>query len=118
MSVPNQQLIKGVASGNVPAAAKEAIPTNTSAPTDGTTALTDSTGGTANTTLTALTAVGGSGATTTQEGEIEDNFADLAAQQILQKTANTNIIAQLAVQTTFNTAVVDAFQKLGVTIQS
>jgi hypothetical protein len=42
--------------------------------------LTDSTGGTANTTVVAITAVGGSGATTTQEGEINDNFADLIAQ--------------------------------------
>jgi hypothetical protein len=39
--------------------------------------LTDSTGSTANQTVVAITAVGGSGATTTQEGEINDNFADL-----------------------------------------
>jgi hypothetical protein len=40
-------------------------------------ALTDSTGGAANQTVVAITAVGGSGATTTQEGEINDNFADV-----------------------------------------
>ena len=40
--------------------------------------LTDSTGGTPDDTLVAITAVGGSGATTTQEGEIDDNFAECA----------------------------------------
>lgn len=42
--------------------------------------LTDSTGGTANTTAVPVTPVNGSGATTVQEGVINDNFADLIAQ--------------------------------------
>lgn len=42
--------------------------------------LTDSTGGTANTTVVSIPAINGSGATTAQEGAINDNFADLTAQ--------------------------------------
>lgn len=42
-------------------------------------ALTDSSTGTPVGTLVPITAVGGSGATTTQEGEINDNIASLAA---------------------------------------
>jgi hypothetical protein len=39
--------------------------------------LTDSTGGTGNDTVVAVPAINGSGATTAQEGAINDNFADL-----------------------------------------
>lgn len=42
--------------------------------------LTDSTGGTADTTVAAITAVGGAGATTQQETDINNNFADVIAQ--------------------------------------
>lgn len=61
-----------------------------------TAALTDSTTGTANTTLVPVTAVNGSGATTAQEGVIDDNFADLAAQMALQRTANIALLAAIA----------------------
>jgi hypothetical protein len=44
-------------------------------------ALVDGTGGTSTGALVPMTAVGGSGATTGQEGEINDNFARLAATQ-------------------------------------
>jgi len=39
--------------------------------------LTDSTGGSTDNTVSPITAVGGSGATTTQEGEINNNFAEV-----------------------------------------
>ncbi len=39
--------------------------------------LTDTTGGTRDDTVSAITAVGGSGATTAQEGEINNNFSEL-----------------------------------------
>lgn len=68
MAIVNLSLTKGIAAGTVPGHAKHQHAT-----------ITDSTGGTATTTFIPIPAVGSTGATTAQEGAINDNFASIAA---------------------------------------
>ena len=61
--------------------------------------ITDSTGGGANTTLVAVTEKAGGAGVELTSGDpaiINDNFADIAAQLAIQKTANTAILAAVA----------------------
>lgn len=106
MATKNPSLAIGVASGAVPASASVALPTNTGVVTGGVTTVTDSTGGTADTTLADVTA-------TPTQTLVNNNFADLAAQNALQVTFNAAILAELATQKTLNTAITDTLQKAG-----
>lgn len=58
--------------------------------------LTDSSTGTPADTIVPVTAVNGSGATTAQEGVIDDNFASITEELIAQRAANTALIDAVA----------------------
>lgn len=58
-------------------------------------ALTDSTGGATDADIVAVTAVDGSGATAVQEGEINDNFAEVAKEINALRTDNVSLRTQL-----------------------